>query len=251
MRVEDREVIAVSRSYPTKIGQNWTCIYNFFTPDKTQRIVVEFKDFLFEGCSIQNLTITDLGTGRSDGPYCNDKMPEKFISDTSKIRVETYTGDLDHDANSKGYMFGFWRIDEDEALEMKKQMTRSEFAQADYQDYGMYGRGMGMGRGMGQGWGMGRGVGMGAGVGMRPPGMGTGAGMNPASGFGMGGRGMNQGGGIMQPGMRGPQGQGYSQYPNYQNYDGLSSYNCSKCFTNKTNSHMELMRILSSKYGDP
>ena len=35
-RAEDREIIVVSRSYPTKIGQNWTCIYNFFTPDKTQ-----------------------------------------------------------------------------------------------------------------------------------------------------------------------------------------------------------------------
>ena len=184
MRVEDREVIAVSRSYPTKIGQNWTCIYNFFTPDKNQRIVVDFKDFLFEGCSIQNLTITDVGTGRSDGPYCNDKMPEKFISDSSKIKIETYTGDLDHDANSKGYMFGFWRIDEDEALEMKRTLTRNEFQQADYQDYSMYGRGRGQGWGMGAG--MGAGIGPGRGIGMAP-------GMRP-SGFGPGGRGMpNQG----------------------------------------------------------
>ena len=95
-RAEEREVIVVSRSYPTKIGQNWTCIYNFFTPSSNERIMIEFDDFLFEACNLQNLTITDKGTGRMVGPYCNEMMPPKFISDTSKVVVETHTGLKEH-----------------------------------------------------------------------------------------------------------------------------------------------------------
>ena len=52
-----------------------------------KRIVVEFEDFLFESCSLQNLTISDDGTGRKVGPYCNSqgKFIKKLIS--SKISI--------------------------------------------------------------------------------------------------------------------------------------------------------------------
>lgn len=119
--------------------------------------MIEFDDFLFVGCDQQNLTITDKETGRSVGPYCNEVMPPKFISDSSKVVVETHTGDLEHEANSRGYMFRFWRVTEAVALQEKQLATQNEFAQADYMD-----RMNGFGQGMGPGgmWGMGRGPGM-------------------------------------------------------------------------------------------
>ena len=119
--------------------------------------MIEFDDFLMVGCDQQNLTITDKDTGRTVGPYCNEVMPPKFISDSSKVVVETHTGDLEHEAESRGYMFRFWRVTEAVALQEKQLATQNEFAQADYMD-----RMNGFGQGMGPGgmWGMGRGPGM-------------------------------------------------------------------------------------------
>ena len=81
--------------------------------------------------------------------------PPKFISDSNKVVVETHTGDLEHEANSRGYMFRFWRVPESVALQEKQLATQNEFAQADYMD-----RMNGFGGQPGGMWGMGRGPGI-------------------------------------------------------------------------------------------
>ena len=58
--------------------------------------------------------------------FQTEKVPPKFVSDSDKITIATYTGDLEHEANSRGYMFKFKRISETEANQMKREMTMQE-----------------------------------------------------------------------------------------------------------------------------
>ena len=75
-----------------------------------------------------------LKLGRISTPYVlefcffqTEKVPPKFVSDSDKITIATYTGDLEHEANSRGYMFKFKRISETEANQMKREMTMQEW----------------------------------------------------------------------------------------------------------------------------
>ena len=58
----------VKISDPFRFGKTWQGCWKM-----SKRIVVEFEDFLFESCSLQNLTISDDETGRKVGPYCNSQ----------------------------------------------------------------------------------------------------------------------------------------------------------------------------------
>ena len=121
----DLTVIAKESSSKTRI----TSVYNSiraetFSP-KVHKLILSRK------MSSQNLNICSL-IPRWEGPHnCimfsqTEKVPPKFVSDSDKITIATYTGNLEHEANSRGYMFKFKRISETEANQMKREMTMQE-----------------------------------------------------------------------------------------------------------------------------
>jgi len=68
-------------------------------------------------CEIQNLTITDVKTKREAGPYCGSDLPLKFVSDSTEVSVKTFTGENSGDIDTEGFMYNYWKVPKEEAIQ--------------------------------------------------------------------------------------------------------------------------------------
>ncbi|CBY13908.1 unnamed protein product [Oikopleura dioica] len=110
--------IVVSQSFPNAIQVGWNCEYEIYVSDPNDRIIIEFQHFsMHPSCEIQNLTITDVKTKREAGPYCGSDLPLKFVSDSTEVSVKTFTGENSGDIDTEGFMYNYWKVPKEEAIQ--------------------------------------------------------------------------------------------------------------------------------------
>jgi len=74
------------------------------------------------------LTITDVKTKREAGPYCGSDLPLKFVSDSTEVSVKTFTGENSGDIDTEGFMYNYWKVPKEEAIQPVPISTASNGA---------------------------------------------------------------------------------------------------------------------------